>query len=216
MSAFQEENWNLEHNRFQVPRYIRHRKGNECSHQRRLSPRLSIRGTGRFSHLYGMRVGRTARKAGRLYRYFFLRALRAAITAIIEEQARAEAAIRFDTTPVWTSSLDGASVVTAFCSEAFGVTGEAFAFPLALPSAFIFPLASAFFFCSSIFATSASVFASFSQLTVRTYGVALYLSLVNYLVPEGPRLAKGLVASPVVRSLCLAHLVLTSHPKACS
>ena len=34
---------------------------------------------------------------------------------------------------------------------------------------------------------------------------------VNYLVPEGPRLAKGLVASSVVRSLCLAHLVLTSH-----
>ena len=36
-------------------------------------------------------------------------------------------------------------------------------------------------------------------------------SNVNYLVPEGPGLAKGLVASSVVRSLCLAHLVLTSH-----
>ena len=33
---------------------------------------------------------------------------------------------------------------------------------------------------------------------------------VNYLVPEGPGLAKGSVASPIVRSLCLAHLVLTS------
>ena len=41
-------------------------------------------------------------------------------------------------------------------------------------------------------------------------------SMVNCLVPGGPRLAKGPVASPVVRSLCLAHLVLTSHPRACS
>ena len=39
---------------------------------------------------------------------------------------------------------------------------------------------------------------------------ANHCRIVNYLVPEGPRLAKGLVASPVVRSLCLAHLVLTS------
>ena len=39
---------------------------------------------------------------------------------------------------------------------------------------------------------------------------------VNYLVPEGPRLAKGPVTSSVVRSLCLAHLVLTSRPRACS
>ena len=34
---------------------------------------------------------------------------------------------------------------------------------------------------------------------------------VNCFVPEGPGLAKGSVASSVVRSLCLAHLVLTSH-----
>ena len=79
-----------------------------------------------------MRVGWTARKAGRLYRYFFLRALRAAIPAMIEAPARADTAIRFGVTPVWTSSLDGASV------EAFGVMGTAFAFPLTLPSAFFF------------------------------------------------------------------------------
>lgn len=149
------------------------------SYQNTNSPRLSIRGTGRFSHLYSMLVGRTTGGAGRLYRYFLLRSLRAAITTIIEAPARAEAAIRFGVTPVWTSSLDGASAVAAFCGEAFGATGAAFAFTLTLPSAFVFPLTFAFFFCLSIFATSASVFASFSQLTVRTYGVDLYLSLVN-------------------------------------
>ena len=37
------------------------------------------------------------------------------------------------------------------------------------------------------------------------------LYFVNCFVPEGPGLAKGPVASSVVRSLCLAHLVLTSH-----
>lgn len=47
-----------------------------------------------------LRVGWATRKAGRLYHYFLLRALRAAIPAIIEEQARADAAIRFGVTPV--------------------------------------------------------------------------------------------------------------------
>ena len=42
-------------------------------------------------------------------------------------------------------------------------------------------------------------------------GIFYCVEIVNCLVPEGPGLAKGLVASSVVRSLCLAHLVLTSH-----
>lgn len=67
-----------------------------------------------------------------------------------------------------------------------------------------------------VFAPIIALLVAFLKSRNSQSGDAEIRESVNYLVPEWPGLAKGSVASSVVRSLCLAHLVLTSHPKACS
>lgn len=77
----------------------------------------------------------------------------------------------------------------------------------------IYSIPSTLFLVKHVFRFSQSVPLDFDSVLLAV-GICdrnqLIGQLVNYLVPEGPRLAKGPVASSVVRSLCLAHLVLTS------
>ena len=61
-----------------------------------------------------------------------------------------------------------------------------------------------------IFAPIIALLVAFLKSRNSKSGDAEIRESVNCFVPEGPGLAKGSVASSVVRSLCLAHLVLAS------